>query len=290
MSFGKTLLFLVFAWCGNLASDAQIAATLELPRKMYLAGERVIGVVRITNHAGRALVFQSDGRAQWLNFMLKDSAGNTINPKPTKLFGPMKVEAGKTMARTVELAKLFQLSEPGNFSVTASIRDPREKTVMGHTNKVFFIQSNGRTEWRQSIGLGRGNVALREYRLVRFSDQQKSYLYAQVRDGTGTRKLSTFRLGEALSMRRPMATVDRNQRMHVMYLGSPTMWVHCVVNSNGGLESSGIHKRAPVGDPRLLTSGDGVVQVVNSIPYNPNAARKQEGKIRKATDRPNITY
>lgn len=291
--------FMYLKWCflsliGMIAVassvSAQIAATFQLPRRMYVAGESLVGVVRITNHAGRTLVFQSDGRAQWLNFMVKDSSGNTVNPLPAKMFGPMQIEAGKTLAREVDLSKLFQLTEPGNYSVVASIRIPQEKQVLANTNKVLFSQSNGTIQWKQGVGLGQGGGATREYRLIQFTDENKSYLYAQLLDGTGTRKLSTFRLGEALTLRRPMVTVDRSQRMHVLYLGTPSMYVHCAVDSAGRLATSQIHQRGPVGDPYLATNGDGTVQVVNSIPYDPKQVQQREGKVRKATDRPSITY
>lgn len=280
----------LFLCLAALPAGGQIAASLQVSRKMHLAGEPVMAVLTVTNHAGRTLVFQSDGRFQWLNFQVKDSSGNVVNPRQAKPFGPLKIEAGQTLARKVDLTQYFHLSEPGNFSVIASIREPREEMSMIHTNKAFFVQSTGTVQWSQKIGLGDSSGATREFRLVHFTDESKSYLYAQIRDGMGSRPLQTFRLGEVLMLRRPMATVDRNQRMHAMYLGTPTMWVHCVVDRSGNLLSSQIHQRAPVGDPQLVTGGDGAVRVVNSIPYDPKAAQEARGKIRKATDRPAITY
>jgi hypothetical protein len=268
----------------------QIAASLQVTRKMHVAGEPVLAVVTITNHAGRTLIFQSDGRFQWLNFMVRDASGNMVNPRLNKMFGPMKIDAGQTLAREVDLTQYFQLTEPGNFAVVASIREPGESETMSHTNKVFFNQNNGRTYWSQKIGLGGGSSATREYRLIHFTDESKSYLYAQIRDAPSGRALRTFRLGEVLMLRRPQVTVDRSQRMNVMYLGTATMWVHCVVDKDGNLLGSQIHQRGPVGDPRLVAAGNGTVQVVNSIPYDRKAAEEAKKKIRKATDRPDITY
>jgi hypothetical protein len=254
---------------------------------MHLAGEPVMAVVTVTNHAGRTLVFQSEGRIPWLSFTIKNSNGSNAQTKSSSLFGPMKIEAGQTLAREVDLTQHFHLSEPGNFSVYASIREPQEGMTYSNTNKAFFSLSTGRTHWSQKVGISGGS---REYRLIQFTDESKSHLYAQVRDGAGNLPLHTFRLGEALMLRRPLVTVDRKQNMHVMFLGTPSMWVYGIVDYNGRLLGRQIHQRGPLGDPQFVTAGDGSVQVANSIPYDPKAAAQEKAKIRKATDRPNITY
>jgi hypothetical protein len=271
----------------TLSAHAQIATSLRLSRKMHLAGEPVLAVVTVTNHAGRTLVFQSDGRVPWLSFAVKNSNGNNAQSRSSSLFGPMKIEAGQTLSREVDLAQHFHLSDPGNFSVYASIREPQEGMVFTTTNKIFFTLSTGRTQWSQKIGISGGS---REYRLIQFTDDSKSHLYAQICEGSGSYPIHTFRLGEALMLRRPIVTVDRKQNMHAMFLGTPTMWVHCIVDYNGRLLGRQIHQRGPVGDPQLVTTQDGSVRVVNSIPYDSKAAAQEKAKIRKATDRPNVTY
>jgi len=91
-------------------------------------------------------------------------------------------------------------------------------------------------------------------------------------------------------LRKPLVTVDRKQCMHVMFLATPTMWVHCTVDTDGKLINREIHQRGSQGDPQLLTFGDGTVRVANSIPYDQKAAAEAKAKIRKASDRPPITY
>ena len=87
-----------------------------------------------------------------------------------------------------------------------------------------------------------------------------------------------------------MATVDAQQRMHVLFLATPTMWVHCQINSDGKLIGRQIHQRGEEGDPQLLTLGDGSVRVANSIVYDAKAAAELKAKTRKASDRPAGTY
>ena len=100
-----------------VSAQAQLATSLKLAKREHLAGEPVIAVVTITNHAGKELVFRSDGRFQWLDFIVKTNNGNPVNSKGKVIFGSMKIGAGQTMAREVDLSQHFQLSEPGNYSV-----------------------------------------------------------------------------------------------------------------------------------------------------------------------------
>ncbi|MDP3851585.1 MAG: hypothetical protein Q8Q59_13840 [Luteolibacter sp.] len=269
------------------SAQAQLAASLQIAKKQHLAGEAVIAVVTVTNHSGRDLVFQSDGRFQWLDFIVKKSNGNPVTPRNRVLFGPMKITAGQTLAREIDLSQHFQLSEPGNFSVSAVIQPPGDPASSTSTNRVFFNQTPGRPYWSQKVGV---SGSTREFRVLNFTGDTKSLIYAQIVDGATGQFVRTFQLGEVLMLRKPLVTVDRQQRMHVMFLATPTMWVHCMIDTDGKLVDRQIHQRGPQGDPQLLTFADGSVRVANSIPYDPKAAAEARARIRKASDRPTITY
>lgn len=286
----RILKMAVLLLLGAGATQAQLAASLQIPKKQNVTGEPVIAVVTITNHSGRELVFQSDGRFQWLDFNLRKANGNPVNPKSRVLFGPMKIAAGQTLAREVDLTQHFQLSEPGNFTASATIRLPGQDATSTTTNRAFFNLVNGRIQWSQKVGIpGRGGKT-REFRVLLFSGDSRTQIYAQIIDDSTGQFVRTFLLGDLLMLRKPLCTVDRQQRMHVMFLATPSMWVHCVVDTDGKLVSRQIHQRGAQGDPQLITLGDGSVQVANSIPYDPKAAAELRAKSRKASDRPPIPY
>ena len=271
-------------------AEAQLATSLRLSKKQYLAGEPVIAVVTVTNHAGRELTFASDGRSQWLNFIIKDARGTNATPRSKVVFGKMTIKAGETLAREVDLSQHFVITEPGNFNVSAVIRMPGTAMDGTGTNRVLFNQSPGRRYWSQSVGIpGRAGES-RQFRIINFAGDQKNQIYAQIVDDRTGLMVRTFLLGDSLMLRKPLATVDRQQRMHVMFLATPTMWVHCEIDTNGKLVNRQIHERGPQGDPQLLTFGDGTVRVANSIPYDQKAAAEAKAKVRKASDRPAITY
>lgn len=256
-----------------------------------MVGESVYAVVTVTNHANRELVFQSDGRFQWLDFIVKTSSGTPVNPRGRALFGPMKIAAGQTLAREVDLTEHFQLDRPGNFTVSAIIHAPGDKTDGSKTNRAFFNQSPGRLYWAQKVGIGGASNRTREYRVLNYAGDSKSHLYAQIMDDSTGQLVRTFLLGDVLMLRKPLVSVDRQQRLHVMFLATPVMWVHYVINTDGKVLDRKIHQRGPVGDPQLLTLADGSVQVANSIPYVPNAGAVEGApKSRKTSDRPPINY
>lgn len=279
-------LVLTAAFC-----PAQISASLKLAKTEHLNGEPVIAVVTVTNYSGRDLTFQGDGRFQWLSFIVKTSSGNPVNPRGSGTFGPMKIKAGQTLAREVDLSRYFMLETSGNFNAVAVINAPLDKNATGtSTNKVFFNQSSGRPYWSQKVGVTTGGKRTREYRLTFFTGDSKTRLFTQILDGNSGQMITTFPLGDVLMIRQPLVAVDRQQRMHVLYLATPSMWVHCSVNVDGKIVERQIHQRGPTGDPQLLTFGDGTVKVGNSIPYDAKAAAEANGKTRKASDRPAVTY
>ncbi len=269
-------------------AHAQLAASLKIPKKNHLTGEPVIAVVTITNHSGRDLTLHSDGRYQWLDFMIKRSDGSPVNVRKRPLFGSMKIGAGQTMAREVDLSEHFLLHSPGNFTVTGVVKMPGQTVEGTSTNRAFFSQINSRPYWSQKVGVRGGNT--REFRLIQFAGDSKTRLFAQIVDGKTGQYVRTFPLGEILTLRKPLVTVDRQQRMHVMFLATPTMWVHCVIDTDGRLVNRQIHRRPPQGDPKLITLADGSVQVVNSIPYDPKAEAERRAATRKASERPAIPY
>ncbi len=270
-------------------ASAQISTSLRLNKSQYVAGEPVVAVLTITNHAGRELVFHGDGRRNWLDFNVRSRNGGPVSGRGNQDFGAMRIAAGQTLQREVDLANHFMLHEQGNFSVAAVIRSMGDTTINSTTNRVIFTLNPGRLYWSQQVGVPNRRNQTREFRVLQFSGNQRSQLYAQILDHTGI-PMRTFNMGDVLSIRKPSVTVDRNQRMNVLFLATPSMWAHYVIDLEGNVVSRDIHQRGAHGDPGLVTFADGSVQVSNSILYDPKAAAAARAKIRRISERPAVVY
>lgn len=286
----QSLRILLLASIFASLANAQLSTELRLSKRQYVAGEPVNAVVTITNHSGQQLTFSSDGRVPWIDFIIKDRHGELVTGKGRNSFGKMTIRAGETLARQFDLAQYYQLGDAGNFSVGAVIHMPGSTTEGSATNRAAFNQSPGTLYWTKKVGILGKSKHTREFRLLNFSGDEKSQIYAQIIDGRTGQNVRTFLLGDVLMLRRPLATVDRLQRMHVMFLATPTMWVHYQIDTDGKVIDRQIHQRGSQGDPQLITFADGTVRVGNSIPYDPKAAAEAKAKIRKASDRPPVPY
>jgi len=281
--FGGLMIFAAVA-------QAQLVTSLRLNKNQYVAGESVIATISITNHSGQELLFYGDGRTEWLALNVKNNRGNLANPRVKKSFGSMKIGAGQSMSREIDLAQHFLLTEQGNYSVSALIRMPGGGVESSATNRVLFNLNPGRLYWSQKVGIVGKPGQTREFRVLQFSGDQNTQIYVQIIENRTGIPIRTYPLGNMLSIRKPAVTVDGNQRMHVFFLATPAMWVHCMIDTDGNIVNRDIHQRGPQGDPKLMTFGDGSVRVMNSIPYDAAAVAAARSQIRKISERPSVVY
>lgn len=269
-------------------AHSQIATSISINKREFLAGEAVIVEVIVTNHSGQELTLAGTTQQPWLSFVVTNNQGNPVTILKPNTFGAMQIKAGESLAKQVNLAEYFLLNGQGNFAVSAVITDPQKRFSGASTNRVLFNLNPGRTYWAQKVGLSadKKETKTREMKVLTFSNGQSNQIYAQIADGASGVPMRTFLLGDALMLRKPMVTLDGERRMHIMYLGTPSMWVHCQINTDGQLVKRDIHQSPPKGDPVLMAYGDGSVRVVNSIPYDVEARAKERSQLRKISDRP----
>lgn len=277
---------LLLGFC--VAAHGQLATSISVNKKEYVAGESVIAEVIVTNHTGQEITLAGTTELPWLTFVLSNRQGDPVPIVKKNIFGAMKIRAGESLAKQVDLTEFFLLNSQGNFSVSAVIRDPQKRINGASTNRVLFNLNPGRTYWAQKVGVksDKSGTTTREMKIITFSNGQKNQVFAQIVDGASGVAMRTFLLGDYLTLRKPMVTLDGQQRMHVMFLSTPSMWVHCQVDTDGKLVKRDIHQAAAKGDPVMMAYGDGSVRILNSILYDPEAAAKARSKIRKISERP----
>ena len=274
----------------TLVGSGQVSLSMKMDRKQYLEHEPVSAVVTITNRSGRELTFTSrlDGRIahSWLDFSMRNSSGRPVTKLHHKVFKKAVIPAGRSMSRRVYLNGIFSVAKTGNYSVTAQVRQPGiDETAYG-SNSAHFTVGGGSVLHQVPFGVPDSPATKREYKVISFNDGRRTSIYAQVMNTMTGQSISTLRLSEYLTFIKPQIALDRENRMHVLYLGTPEVFVETTVNQDGQLIETNYFKRAGGRKPRFVAFSDGKVVVSGAIPFDPEKEAASAPKARKASERP----
>ena len=273
-----------------LGLEAQLDVRLQMSKKEFVANEQVQAVLTLTNRAGRDIYLHGEGRSSWLDFTIKNRRGVPLSPARAPLFGAVNVPAGRSITKTIAISSYYRVSDLGHYNGYASIRMPgTNPPQMFTSNRVHFDVIQARKLYSQRVGVA-GSKTVREYHLLTFTSNNKSRLYVEVEDVNTGRSLSTYSIGEALMFRKPHATVDGNNAMHILFLTTPTIFSHVRVNPDGKFLGRSYYKRGTTGSPRLVTFANGEVKVAGGIFYDPKQEQAQRDKIKKLSERPPFAY
>ena len=273
-----------------LGAHAQLDVRLQMTKTEYVANEQVQAVLTLTNRAGRDIYLHGEGRASWLDFVLKNRRGVPLSPARATLFGAVNVPAGRSVTKTIAISSYYRVSDLGHYSGYASIRMPgTNPPQMFTSNRIRFDVIQARAIYSQRVGV-EGSKNVRDFRLMTFTSNNKSRLYVEVEDVSSGRSLATYSVGEALLFRKPQATVDGKNAMHVLFLSTPTVFSHVRIDSSGKFLGRNYYKRGSTGSPRLITFANGEVKVAGGIHYDPKQEQAQRSKIKKLSDRPPFAF
>lgn len=284
------LAFILVAMLAGESVHAQVQATLSMSKKEYIAHEPVVATVTLTNNAGRDLLIHADERTtlNWLDFEIKNSRGTSLSPLAAMNFGPVRIPAGRSIAKSVDLTGAFRVTEPGRFRCKAVVRLP-EGGGNFVTNTTYFSVTLGRQVYSQRVGdPGRGDV--REYRLSIHKTPQKSSLYVHLVDIRTGRTMQAFRLGDVITSKAPKATVDRVNNLHVLFLAAPNIYAHGTVTPAGKHLGTKYYNPAAGRKPALATFQNGDVVISGGISYDPKAEQQNRARLRKLSERPRMTF
>ena len=280
--------------CMLTQASAQLLVEMKLNKNLYVAYEPIIAEITVSNRAGRDIVLGGPAGASWLNFDVASDHGEPILPSgATPVAGSTVLGAGKSHTLTVSLGKYYALGKPRNYRVKASVYFAGTGQYIGERPQLFGV-TKARLIWQQVVGIPRGKPEAgnyRHYSLLIFRDTERTLLYVRVRDQKSKRVLATYSLGRLIEVRDPQATIDGENRLHVLFLGAPRTYSHKVINYGGETLLSDVYKDEPgSGSPQLMLSSSGKVQVAGGSVNDPTLAAEaaahaasQEGG---GTDRP----
>jgi len=290
---GKTAYFFATAFIflsGVLHAQVQVHAKME--KKDFLKGEAVRCVVTLTNRTGADLLLQGDPATglSWLDFTVKKGSGQRMTPFKRQLFRGAKVPMGQSVSKTVDLSRFYNVRSEGHFGVGVTVRASGQYEGEFRSNSVFFNVAKGQTVWSQRVGVPGKPQDIREYRLISFTARDRTKLYVQVADTKTDIELSSTNLGESLFIVKPKAMIDSKNHMHVLFMMSPTVFAKVGFDYSGKFIGRTFYKRGQGSAPRLISTKNGVIDVVGGVVYDPKKEQEKRSTTHGLSERPGGTY
>ncbi len=268
--------------------NGQIVASVSVPKKQYLAYEDVNLSVTMTNRAGQPIEFSNKLGRKWIEFIVERGNGDTVFAVRDEVYAPLFLNTAETRTSSFRLNNGYDLTEPGNYMAFAVIRMPGQTAQEGtRTQKVHFTVITGIPSWKQRAGVPGAPGDTREYRLINVTNDTGTELYVQIEDVKRSKMLVTYSLGRNLAFRDFTATLDSLNRMNVLFRTTPTIYNHTIVDAGGTTALRQYHKKVTsTVAPKLMTSENGLVTVVDSIPYDPQKEQDLRSQIHNLSELP----
>ena len=256
---------------------------LKFKRLQYIAYEPVLATVTITNLAGRDIELRDDRDERWYGFEVTTNEGRTLAPLAHASEPSLRIAAGTSVTRKINLTPLFPVADLGVYHVRANV-------FFADLNKFFYARAKvfevttARPIWQRTVG-DPGGSGVRTYSLMtnRFPDHTS--LYVRVEDKENSLVYSTYSLGRVISFDEPRAEVDRDNQLHVLQCSAPRIWSYSIVGLDGRLLKHATYSQAR-SVPRLQRADDGTVTVTGGMLDLPVAPAASGAKAPKLSDRP----
>ncbi|MEY2479916.1 MAG: hypothetical protein QOI04_843 [Verrucomicrobiota bacterium] len=269
------------------AALAQIQVGLKFKRLQYIAHEPVMATLSITNLAGRDIDLHDDNGQHWFGLEVSGGEERTLAPLAPRSPEPaLKIQAGKTVTRDVDLTPAFPIHDPGNYHVRANVYFADLNKFFYSSPKVFEV-TDARPIWKKTVGIpegmpGAGDV--RTYSLLsnRFPDHTSLYVRVENKDSGVV--YSTYSLGHIIASDPPQAELDRANQLHVLHCAAPRTWAYTHIGLNGERLSQSVLMETKM-PPRLRLLADGSVAIHGGVAQKP-LAQSAQNPLPKLSGRP----
>lgn len=247
---------------------AQLSVEVNFDNEVYIPNEALVAKIRIINNSGKALKFGVTD--DWLVLNVETENERVVSMiKPPAVFGEFLLESSQVGVKRIDLAPCFNLSNPGRFKITASVRIPEWNQSFVSKSKHFDIVGGVRF-FETSFGLPNSTDSgkdaqpeIRKYILQQVSRKQTT-LYVRITDSTETKTFKVIPIGVVLSLSKPEPQIDRWSNLHLLLQVGARAFSYTVITATGQIlvrETWDYTTSRPI-----LKSGDeGRISVVGGI-------------------------
>ena len=130
----------------------------------------------------------------------------------SRFVGEFKLDSSKIGTRRIDIAPYFDLSRPGRYTVTASVRIPQLNTRVQSKPKAFNIIT-GTVLWQQDFGMPpdpkdpNSAPEIRKYSLLQVTHEKELKLYFRLTDGSGAKTFKVISHRQLDLVQQPRRTV-----------------------------------------------------------------------------------
>jgi hypothetical protein len=274
------------------SSLAQVTVEVVLDQDQFLASEPLVATVRVTNRSGQTVRLGAE--PDWLTLSVEAREGFIVSQiGELPVTGESLLESSKVVPIRVNLARCFNLTKPGRYSVTASVRIKQWDREFSSRPKAFDIV-RGSKLWEQDFGVppssdtNAANPEVRKYALQQANYLKELRLYARLTDATESRVFRVFPVGSMVSFSRPEAQVDGQSNLHVLFQSGARAFTYCVISPNGEIVLRQRHDYSNT-RPRLQADAEGKLGVVggaqrvtaDDLPAPATTSATNDGEIPK---------
>jgi hypothetical protein len=214
---------------------AQLSVEIVTDQEQFLRDEGVRLKVRVTNRSGQTLRLGADN--DWLSFNVDSHEGvgiTKLGDVPVR--GEFLLESAHVAIRQVDLAPSFDLTEPGRYVVTATVRVKDWASEISSKPKRIEVV-RGTKIWEQEFGIPApsGFPEVRRYILQQAQYQKQLRLYLRIADANDQTVFKVQPIGTLVSFSRPEAQVDQNSDLNVIFQNGARSFSFQVVRPDGNI-------------------------------------------------------
>src|SRR3954469_503183 len=255
----RVLLFLSLLAALVSSARGQITVDLLMPQEQFLRDESLPVKLQISNRSGQKIVLGKD--PEWVTFTVENLDGSIVTRlNDVTMQGELALDSAMVGARTIDLLPFFDVTKPGRYAVTATVRVKGWDKEFSSKRKTFDV-ARGSKIWEQEFGVpGVGTPEVRRYALQQANYLKRLMLYARITDDSENRVFRVFPLGPLVSFSRPEAQIDKQSNLHVLFQSGARSFLYNVISPAGRVSERQTYEYT-ASRPVLKGSNDGKIFV-----------------------------